>query len=59
LLHGCCTDGKACMRTRSGDDRYSTNRLEAIYVSFVLGASLLKKSLSDRSAVPKQDETLL
>jgi hypothetical protein len=18
LLHGCCTDGKACMRTRSG-----------------------------------------
>jgi hypothetical protein len=35
------------------DDRYSTNSLEAIYLSFVLGASLLKKSPSARSADQK------
>ena len=37
MLHGCCTAGKVCIRTRSGMI-VIRNGLEAIYVSFVLGA---------------------
>jgi hypothetical protein len=37
LLHGCCTDVyPSCLRTRFGEDRYPTSRLEPPYASFVL-----------------------